>query len=381
MRVATVTSAFHSSFAEFFPDLEIIKSIPRTTSEYKKYDLVIFTGGEDINPGMYGERCKFSSFNEDRDTIERNVFDYYFNETKCKILGVCRGHQLISVLLGGRLYQDLHFEGLHHPGYHNFDHQMETEFIPRKVNSMHHQGVCRFGVNYARILATYRGVAEAVAYSPSSTSRIITTQWHPEFMGDANFFDWIKKWSENKIEVDLSDSISVNSFHYYADTERAKANPTRNEESNSPPRLNTYARSPFRVVQVDPEEEPEEEENENEEDDENNEEEDETSYESLIPNTPVVNYSDLIPNDIAWEPNQQASPAPSTGFNYSTITYDDLANMRMTTSASVDPETVARQGTPENSFSRVAREWDEIVARRAEERRRIDEARNSTNSA
>lgn len=76
-------------------------------------DLVIFTGGEDVNPMLYGEICHATTrFSFDRDVMESKCF-HQAVELKKKILGICRGAQLACVLSGGRLVQHQVDTGYH----------------------------------------------------------------------------------------------------------------------------------------------------------------------------------------------------------------------------------------------------------------------------
>lgn len=164
-----------------------------------KAKLVIFTGGEDISPSIYNQVITHSyGINLERDTTELLILRYAL-QTHKKILGICRGHQLINAYLGGELVQDLYQDaGVIHNGAH--------ELIPENgggciadiftvVNSIHHQGVIKAGKT---LLATssYQDIIES-----SEGPNIITTQFHPEFLHtieSRNFFKHIKTWAKLK---------------------------------------------------------------------------------------------------------------------------------------------------------------------------------------
>lgn len=97
-----------------------------------KPDIVCFTGGEDINPSLYGEaRITGTSFNIDRDARELEAFEKYKNLPK---IGICRGAQLLTVLSGGSLFQDV--DG------HRGSHPMVDLLFSREdiiTTSVHHQ--------------------------------------------------------------------------------------------------------------------------------------------------------------------------------------------------------------------------------------------------
>lgn len=70
----------------------------------QEIDLVLFTGGEDVTPSIYGEKKgKFTSNNTERDKIERSIFGQLYYKTPK--LGICRGAQFLTVMAGGKLIQ------------------------------------------------------------------------------------------------------------------------------------------------------------------------------------------------------------------------------------------------------------------------------------
>lgn len=70
-------------------------------------DMVIFTGGEDINPNLYGEKADPTCYWSDRrDADELAVFERA-KELGKVFIGICRGGQLLNVLNGGKMWQDV----------------------------------------------------------------------------------------------------------------------------------------------------------------------------------------------------------------------------------------------------------------------------------
>jgi len=68
----------------------------------KDIDLVLFTGGEDVNPTYYGEKVgKYTHFNDNRDKKEMDTF--YKFKSHSLLLSICRGSQLLTILSGGKL--------------------------------------------------------------------------------------------------------------------------------------------------------------------------------------------------------------------------------------------------------------------------------------
>ena len=190
-KICVAYSAFYSSFKRFIPGLEILKKPEDATN----YDLIIFTGGEDINPSRYGQQEQYSlGSSPERDEFEMRTFNYAFRNG-VRIYGSCRGLQLINVALGGTLIQDLGLAGKGHFGTHDLTWTTEKKSIlkdlfPGKVNSLHHQGIENLGRDL-RSLAEFNGVPEII-YG----KRILATQFHPEMMsGTTDFFNYLVKWA------------------------------------------------------------------------------------------------------------------------------------------------------------------------------------------
>ena len=104
----------------------------------KTPDLILFTGGEDVNPDMYGEKeGKYTSVNKKRDEKESNI---YWNYPKVPKLGICRGSQFLTVMSGGKLIQ--------HVENHGRDHTIQVENKGRyNMTSTHHQMMYPFKMN------------------------------------------------------------------------------------------------------------------------------------------------------------------------------------------------------------------------------------------
>jgi len=100
-------------------------------SKLEEADLVLFTGGEDICPELYGEqKGKYTSFNKRRDDFEQICFNKAL-ELKIPCLGACRGNQFLVVMNSGKLIQHMS---------HNSSHNILTfdgKILP--VTSSHHQ--------------------------------------------------------------------------------------------------------------------------------------------------------------------------------------------------------------------------------------------------
>lgn len=96
-------------------------------------DLVVFTGGEDVSPGVYGDKAHPTTHNNPfRDAKEAVIFETAFLLSK-PMVGICRGGQFLNVMSGGRMYQHVSDHGRHHL---ITDARTGQELL---VSSTHHQ--------------------------------------------------------------------------------------------------------------------------------------------------------------------------------------------------------------------------------------------------
>lgn len=103
----------------------------------KDADLVVFTGGEDVNPALYGKQAHPStSFNANRDRREMAEYKTALELNK-PMIGICRGAQLFCALNGGILIQ--HQDN---PSYLHNIYTYDGEKLP--MTSMHHQAAYPF---------------------------------------------------------------------------------------------------------------------------------------------------------------------------------------------------------------------------------------------
>jgi putative glutamine amidotransferase len=188
--------------------------IPNSTAHLEEYfDLniqgIILSGGNDVNPELYGEENKKSSdISNDRDRCEKKILDIAV-EKKIPLLGICRGLQFSNVYFGGKINQDLHQKcgDKHLPAQ---DHRVvlkENTIIDCLksqeilVNSYHNQAV--FPEDLSSELKTFvfekeSGLIEGI-YHPQLPLAAI--QWHPEREKEVKLIDklLIESFLESKL--------------------------------------------------------------------------------------------------------------------------------------------------------------------------------------
>ncbi|MCF6184144.1 MAG: gamma-glutamyl-gamma-aminobutyrate hydrolase family protein, partial [Bacteroidales bacterium] len=86
-----------------------VKSSDSINLLLKKADGIIISGGEDVNPSLYGkqdeiERC--GTINPHRDSLEQKMIRFAV-KNKIPLLGICRGDQILNVTEGGSLLIDI----------------------------------------------------------------------------------------------------------------------------------------------------------------------------------------------------------------------------------------------------------------------------------
>ena len=158
---------------------------------------LLFPGGEDIDPGYYGEN-PHKNLGEIRPEVDKFLFHslLYALEQRKPALGICKGMQMMVVATGGSLYQDIYSQReeetfLHcQSGRRTYGvHQVQIDKDSRlfqiletgqiATNSMHHQSVRTLGKGLRLSAHTEDGIVEAVE---SLDGRLIGVQWHPEEM-------------------------------------------------------------------------------------------------------------------------------------------------------------------------------------------------------
>ncbi|MDR1763724.1 MAG: gamma-glutamyl-gamma-aminobutyrate hydrolase family protein [Dysgonamonadaceae bacterium] len=181
--------------------------IPAMTDSSAVYELtntidgLIMTGGEDVNPLLYGEEPLPGLGEVDG---ERDRYEILLVKSSAKrkipILGICRGEQIINVIFGGTLYQDIpsqrdtvvkHRQDLEGRfASHSVEVAPGTKLAEiigagsHAVNSFHHQAVKRLAPVFRLSATASDGVVEA--YEAYPTLPIIAVQWHPEMLITGN---------------------------------------------------------------------------------------------------------------------------------------------------------------------------------------------------
>lgn len=161
-------------------------------------DGLLLSGGGDLNPLFTGEEPipQLHSVNYKRDLAELLLIRLAYDR-QIPMLGICRGIQMLTVALGGSVYQDIYSQ---QPDRQllGHDQQLDRRYAshtiqptadslvlrrllgeaPVAVNSFHHQAVKETGP-LLRVCATSPdGLIEAV--ESAEYKSVLGVQWHPE---------------------------------------------------------------------------------------------------------------------------------------------------------------------------------------------------------
>lgn len=155
-------------------------------------DALIIGGGNDISPEHYdGDLNARVKLDPDRDLLEIEWINKALRDN-LPLLGICRGAQLINVVLGGSLYQDIRSLRVH---THNRPGLLPTKRVRLeadsqlagicgkwkfRVNSLHHQAIHRPGAGLKVVGWDLDRIVQAV--ESCGERRILGVQWHPEYL-------------------------------------------------------------------------------------------------------------------------------------------------------------------------------------------------------
>ena len=186
---------------------EVLTKIVRTL------DGLLISGGGDINPEYFDEKPipELGEVVPLRDEYDMKLIQIA-HAHQVPILGICRGMQVLNVVFGGSLYQDI---ATQHDGFSLNHRQEELRSITTQtalirsgsrlekivgcsdlqINTIHHQAVRRTALGFTNAAFTQDGICEAIEsdYYPE-----IGVQWHPEHLAENSenhlkLFKWLIK--------------------------------------------------------------------------------------------------------------------------------------------------------------------------------------------
>ena len=161
-------------------------------------DGLVLQGGNDVAPQQYGEEPLHPDWAGDavRDQYEMELIDAFIQAGK-PVFGVCRGLQLLNVMHGGTLLQDIGTQrpqslehralGRYERNFHNVElvpgtrlAQLYPGLTQSRTNSIHHQAIKDVAPGFeVEARCPEDGLVEAIRKREGSY--VAAVQWHPEF--------------------------------------------------------------------------------------------------------------------------------------------------------------------------------------------------------
>jgi putative glutamine amidotransferase len=164
-------------------------------------DALIFSGGSDLDPELYGEEAHSETVGivRERDEFELSLMEAALARD-LPILAICRGSQVLNVALGGDLEQhvpdrvgtNVHKETAGIFAEHDVEVLTETRLASilgdrHDVKSHHHQGFASLGRGLHESARAPDGTVEALE---DPTRRFtLGVLWHPEAGEDMALFE------------------------------------------------------------------------------------------------------------------------------------------------------------------------------------------------
>ena len=168
---------------------------PETVELSERAIGLVLPGGGDIDPGLYGQQPhpRTQNISKRRDAFEMNLLNQAL-ERDIPVLAICRGMQLLNIVLGGTLDQHVadtegrldhdrdrpRAEPAHGVRFSKGNFLAEVLGKHAEVNSHHHQGLDEVADELEEIGWADDGVLEAVVAPRQSW--VVGVQWHPEAM-------------------------------------------------------------------------------------------------------------------------------------------------------------------------------------------------------
>jgi putative glutamine amidotransferase len=165
-------------------------------------DGIVFTGGSDVDPQLYGAEPHPETFGVHRlrDDAELALMQGALARDM-PVLGICRGIQVLNVGLGGDLHQHLpelvgHEGHKNHPPGQFLEHDVEIEPDTKlagvlgtrtSVMSHHHQGLRELGEGLVEAARASDGTIEAIEVPDRRFA--VGVLWHPEAGADMALFE------------------------------------------------------------------------------------------------------------------------------------------------------------------------------------------------
>lgn len=208
MKIYVVGGA--NNYVNFIENAEIVDKL-------EDAQLVVFTGGEDVTPSLYGcKRHPLTYNNSKRDEQEKTIFNKINPKTQV-VYGCCRGSQFITVMNGGLLVQNVNNHAIWST------HGITDGCKVYEITSTHHQMMYPFNLEsgYDILFTSYHNSSdvyegdkissaviydrepEIVLYNREDLPKCLAVQGHPEMIPNSQVAKMI-----NELIKDLVNEIA-----------------------------------------------------------------------------------------------------------------------------------------------------------------------------
>ncbi|MCE1177798.1 MAG: gamma-glutamyl-gamma-aminobutyrate hydrolase family protein [Micrococcales bacterium] len=157
----------------------------------ERFGGVLVPGGADLDPALYGQEpiAETTGVVSFQDLLDVAVTQEVVAR-RLPTLAICRGMQVLNVVCGGTLVQDLPESSVSHRNAPHLASVIEGSRLADivrtgtvEVSSYHHQAVDRLGTSLVVSARAADGVVEAVEHTAAD---ILGVQWHPEDLHDSS---------------------------------------------------------------------------------------------------------------------------------------------------------------------------------------------------
>lgn len=164
-----------------------------------RIDGLLLTGGGDIDPRLFNgeEHARVYGIEPERDALEIQLVQTAVHNG-LPFLGICRGHQVVNVALGGSLITDIASQAPQ-AQRHDWFPGVERDYLAHtvalqsdcrlskilgsveiRVNSLHHQSILQPASSLNVVAHAPDGIIEAIELPGHPFG--LGVQWHPEWL-------------------------------------------------------------------------------------------------------------------------------------------------------------------------------------------------------
>lgn len=169
-----------------------MKITAQNPATLEQLDGIVVGGGDDISFQLVeGELSPNVRYDPERDRLEKQLLEEAFL-CNVPVLGICRGAQMINLVRGGTLFDDISEISEYVPRDRTLLRKKTIDLIERSalarimlcnpchVNALHHQAVRTPGNGLEIVAKDRHGIVQAIEAPEDRFT--VGVQWHPELL-------------------------------------------------------------------------------------------------------------------------------------------------------------------------------------------------------